>query len=93
MNLRPLKKKLLVRQDPPKEKVGGLFLPRNSRDLYDDYATIIAIGPDVKVEVKVGDRVLFKRQPSSALNPDSREGKDWEGLLMLDEDNVLAVIE
>lgn len=41
-----------------------------------------------------GDRILFKRQPASALNPDEREGDPhgWYGFLMLDEENVLGIV-
>lgn len=91
--IRPLKNKIIVQQDPPKEKVGSLFLPQNSRELYDDYGTVVAVGGDVKEDIKIGDRVLFQRQPGSALNPDKRDGaSEWDNLLVLDENNIVAVI-
>lgn len=90
--IKPLKGLVLVQQDPPKEKVGGIYLPQNSRDLYEDIGTVLGVGPGVD-DLKVGDRVLFKRQPGSALNPDTREGSgEWDNLLMMKEENILAVI-
>lgn len=87
MTIRPIRDQVLVKQDAVKEKLdSGIFLPQNSRDLYDDYATVIAVGPKV-VDVKAGDRVLFKRRPASAL-----EG-EWKDYLMLKEEDMLAVIE
>ncbi len=83
--IKPLKNKVIVRQDPPKEKQGGLYLPQNSRELYEDVGTIEAIGSDIKLDVKVGDRVLFKRRPASVL-----EG--FENLLLLLEEDLLAVV-
>lgn len=84
--LRPLKGIVLVRQNPPKEKVGGIYLPQNSRDLYEDIGIVEAVGLEVET-VKVGDKVLFKRQPNSALPEE-----EWENLLMLKEENIMAVI-
>jgi len=91
--VKPLKNKVIVRQDPPKEKLGGLYLPQNSRELYDDFGTVIAVGSEITCVV-AGDRVLFKRRPGSALNPDKREGtSDLDDLLVLQEEDLLAVIE
>ena len=85
--VRPLKNKLLVKQDPGQDKVGSLFI---SKTLHEDFGTVIAVGSDVKVDVKVGDRVLFQRQASSHIG---EELPEFENLLMLKEDNILAVIE
>lgn len=101
-NIRPLKDNVLVKQDPPKEKVGSLFVPQGSRDLYEDTGTVVAVGPGristggeiIRPDVKIGDRVLFVRQPGSALNPDTREGEsEWESLLMMKAENIIGVLE
>lgn len=95
MNIRPIRDNILVKQDKPKEKLAsGLFVPQNSRDLQEDFGTVIAVGPGkvldngtlVVPEVKPGDRVLFKRRPASII-----EGE--EDLLMLKDEDMLAVVD
>jgi chaperonin GroES len=104
-NLRPLKDQVLVRQDPSTDKVGkeGLLYAPQGSEQFPNYGTVIAAGPGipnkdgiyVPLEVKAGDRVLFKRKVGSAINPDPREG-DPDGMknyLMLREGDILAVVE
>lgn len=89
--IRPVKDRVLVRQDPPKEKLNnGLYLPQGSRELYDDIGTIIAKGPDCKGGYEVGDTVRFTRRPASDLGEASEE---WKNLLMLKDEDVNCVIE
>lgn len=95
--IRPLRDHVLVRQDPKKDKVGSLFVPENTRDLFEDVGTVIATGPGTPVEggvlpvsVKVGDRVAFKRRPASHLGDIDPL---WENLLMLRDDDMIAVLE
>lgn len=93
MNIRPIKNRVLVRQEPPQDKIGTLYVPQGLEH-YPNFATVVAIGPEVQSELKVGDRVLFKRKPDSALNPDTREGKsEFDDLLVLPEENILAIVE
>ena len=93
MLIKPIKDNVLVRQDPKQDKVGSLFVPQGS-ERYPDEGTVVLVGPDVKSELREGDRVVFKRQPGAALAPDSREGDSvYAGLLMLKEENILAVVE
>src|SRR5687768_18075321 len=56
----------------------GLFIPDGSRAGYDDVAEILAIGPKVDVKtlgINIGDRVMFRRRPGSAILPDPREDR------------------
>lgn len=85
--VRPLKNRVLVQQDPGQDKVGSLFV---SKALHDDFGTVIAVGSEVKIDVKVGDRVLFQRQAGSHIGEHVPE---FENLLMLKEENILAAIE
>jgi chaperonin GroES len=95
--IRPLRDNILVKQDPPKEKLNGLFLPQGSRDLYEDVGTVIATGPGTTVEggviipvsVKPGDRVAFKRRPASSLGDID---PDWENMLMLKDEDIIGVL-
>lgn len=84
--IRPLNDGVLLRQDPKKEKIGTLYVPETTRELYEDVGTIVALGPKVE-NLAVGDRVMFKRRPASAL-----EG-EWEGLLMLKQEDVIGCVE
>lgn len=100
----PIKDQVLVRQDPPKEKVGSgvLFAPQGSEE-YPPMGTVLKVGPGkvgpgggrIPLDVKPGDRVMFKRKPGSALVPDAREGDErgWKDLLVLTEDDILLVLE
>jgi chaperonin GroES len=94
--IRPLKDNIIVKQDKPKEKLAsGLFVPQNSRDLYEDTGEVIAVGTGrvlpngtvLPLSVKPGDRIYFKRRPASAL-----EG-EWEGLLVLRDEDVIGLCE
>ena len=89
--MRPIKDNVLVKQDAKENKVGSLFVPQGNEH-YPNFGTVLAIGSKV-VDVKVGDRVLFKRKPASALNPDSRESAEYVDLLMLPEDHILAIVD
>ncbi|MGN6106214.1 MAG: co-chaperone GroES [Kofleriaceae bacterium] len=100
----PIRDQVLVRQDPAHARLGnGLYAPDTcARELQDDYGTVIAVGKGrvnevgraIPLDVRVGDRVLFRRRPGSALVPDWREGgrEGWKDLVMLREDDILAII-
>jgi co-chaperonin GroES (HSP10) len=94
--IRPLGERILARQKAYTDQLpSGLYIPQGHRAGYEDRAEIIAIGPKVTADIKVGDIVIFERKPSRALNPDIREGdpENWKDLLMLKEDDILAVVE
>ena len=104
--VRPIGNGVLVRQDRPQEKVGReglIYAPQGSED-WPNIGTVIAVGPgkvnDHGVRVAMdeglvpGARVMFQRKPSSALEPDPREGNkpEWKDLLVLTEDDILGII-
>ncbi len=104
--LRPLHDQILVRQDFLSEQTsGGILIPdsaaRALRDLQQDLATVIAVGPGkygpngerVAPDLLVGDRVLFRRRPGTALFDGLEPGREeYRDLLMLTEDDVLGVV-
>ena len=101
--VRPINDQVLVRQDPPKDKIGSFYVPQGKEE-YPPLATVLAIGPGavndhgvrIPLDVKVGDRVLFKRRPGTALVPDWREGDSLElgkNTLMLRESDIIGVVE
>lgn len=102
---RPLKGKLLIKQDAADKMVGSsriLFAPDGS-EVYPNFGTVLALGSEfvtdhgvsIPFSVKIGDRVLFKRKPSAALHPDARESdvSGFKNLLMMTEEFILAVVE
>lgn len=97
---RPLGNRLIVRQQEWQNKVGSLFIPDGAREGYENVAEIRAIGPrvDASLDLKVGDRVMFKRKAGSALLPDPREVGAEEraklkDLLVLEDSDLIAVVE
>lgn len=85
--------KVIVRQDDPKKKIGALFVPQGKEE-YPNIGVVVSVGPKVQENVRVGDRVLFKRSPESALAGGwGREGDEFHGLIALPEDCIMAVLE
>ena len=82
MNVKPLADRVLIEPNPAEEKTaGGLFIP--------DTAKEIAAGPgtsDVKMEVKVGDQVLYGKYAGTEITID---GKDY---LIMKQGDILAII-
>lgn len=94
-NLQPLGARLVIRREELEETTaGGIVLPGASREK-PNRGTVISVGNGQilkdgsrsKMQVKVGDEVLF-----ASYGPDEiKLGEDE--FLMLHEDDVLAVIE
>ena len=94
--LRPLGTRVLIRQDAAEKKIGSIWLP-DGKEEWPAYGEVLAVGMKVPSEadpVKPGDRVYFKRKPSTAVNPDTREGdpEGWKDLLMMELDDIMAVV-
>lgn len=96
--IRPIRDQVLVKQDKPKEKLAsGLFVPQGHREAYEDFGTVIAVGPGrvseggtiIAPSVSPGDRVLFKRRPASSLED---MGPEFADMIMLKDDDILAVV-
>ena len=71
-----------VREKAEAKTVSGLYLPDNAKEK-PAYATVEAVGPDVK-HVKKGDKIVFKEYTTTELKVN-----DIEYLLVKEED-VLA---
>jgi chaperonin GroES len=93
--IRPLHEKVLVRRLEEEEiSKGGIVIPDSAKEKPAE-GEIIAIGKgrisdDGKVtplDVKVGDKVLFSKYSGTEIKVDGEE------LLIMGEDNILAVIE
>jgi chaperonin GroES len=91
--IRPLYDRVVVRRVNEEEKVGLLFIPEQAKEK-PSQGEVLAVGqgrrPDsgglVPLETKVGDRVMFGKYAGTEIV------YDGETLLILREDEVLAVI-
>ncbi len=95
MNIRPLHDRVLVRRmEEERTSAGGIIIPDNATEK-PNRGEIIAAGNgritdsgDVRaMDVKVGDQVLFGQYAGTAVKVDAEE------LLMMKEEDILAVIE
>lgn len=95
MALRPLHDRVIVKRlDNERTTASGIVIPESAAEK-PDQGEIVAVGPGKKtddgklhpVDVKVGDKVLFGKYAGQAVKVDGEE------LLVIREDEILAVIE
>ncbi|HFC92799.1 MAG TPA: co-chaperone GroES [Leucothrix mucor] len=95
MNIRPLHDRVLVRRmEEERKSAGGIIIPDNATEK-PNQGEIIATGNgritdsgDVRaMDVNVGDKVLFGQYAGTEVKVDG------ETLLMMKEEDILAVIE
>ncbi len=89
MKVKPLADRVLIEPNPAEEKTaGGLFIPDTAKEKPLS-GKVVAVGPgtsDVKMEVKVGDQVLYGKYAGTELNV---EGKDY---LIMKQGDIFAII-
>jgi len=93
INIKPLGNNILVEPLEREQKLpSGLVIPDSAKEKPQE-GKVVAAGPGktdhgqlVKMTVKVGDRVLYKRFGGDELKIDGKE------YLMVTEDDLLAVI-
>jgi chaperonin GroES len=95
MNLKPLADRLVIEPIEQEEvTAGGIILPETAKEK-PQQGKVIAAGPGrtddegdyIKMEVKVGDRVLYAKYSGTEIKMDGKK------LLILRESDVLAVVE
>ncbi|HHM12216.1 MAG TPA: co-chaperone GroES [Planctomycetaceae bacterium] len=95
IKLQPLGDRVVVRRDESEEKTaGGILLPDTAKDK-PARGHIVSVGDGrmldngnrVPLQVKVGDHVLFSSYAGETFKVDDEE------LLLMREDEILAVIE
>jgi chaperonin GroES len=96
MNLKPLSDRVVVRRvDSESVTKGGIVIPDAAAEKADQ-GTVLAVGPGkrnkdsgelVALDVAVDDRVLFGKFAGQTVKVDGEE------LLILKEDDILAVIQ
>ncbi|MBI4683161.1 MAG: co-chaperone GroES [Nitrospirae bacterium] len=95
MNLKPLKDRVLIKySEEPEKSAGGLFIPDTAKEK-PQRGEIVAVGSGKitedgkvqKMEVKVGDIVLFEKYSGSKINIDETE------YLIIKEDDILGIVQ
>lgn len=94
MKLRPLFDKVVVKQvDEKEQSVGGIFLPTAAQEKQ-EVAVVVAVGEggiidgkEVKMVVKVGDKVLYSKYAGSQFKIDGEE------VTVIKQSDILAIVE
>lgn len=89
MNVKPLSDRVLILPNPAEEKTaGGLIIPDTAKEK-PLAGKVVAVGPgtsEVKMEVKVGDQVLYGKYAGQEIQID---GVDY---LIMKQNDILAII-
>lgn len=94
MKLRPLGDRVVIKKVEAEETTkSGIVLPGTAKEK-PQMAEVIAVGPggvvdgkEVKMEVKVGDKVIFSKYSGNDVKIDGEE------LTILRQDDILAIVE
>ena len=89
MNIKPLSDRVVILPNPAEEKTaGGLFIPDTAKEK-PLMGTVKAVGPgtaDVKMEVAVGDTVMYGKYAGTEIHID---GTDY---LIMKQADIMAVL-
>lgn len=94
MNIKPLFDRVVLKIEKEQTtNVGGIFLPDMSKEK-SQIATVVSVGKggvvdgkEVKMEVEVGDRVLFSKFAGTEFKYENQD------LLIIKQTDILAVIQ
>lgn len=94
MKLKPLFDKVVVKQPKEKEQTAsGIFLPSAAQEKQ-EIAVVVAVGEggiidgkEIKMVVKVGDKVLYSKYAGSAFKLDGEE------VTIIKQSDILAIVE
>ncbi|NEZ46799.1 co-chaperone GroES [Clostridium niameyense] len=94
MNIRPLGDRVVIKTVEAEETTkSGIVLPGAAKEK-PQVAKVLAVGPgglvdgkETKMEVKVGDKVLFSKYAGNEIKLDGEE------VIILKQDDILAVVE
>lgn len=94
MKIRPLADRVVIKMVEAEEKTkSGIVLPGSAKE-QPQMAEIVEVGPggivddkEIKMEVKVGDRVLFSKYAGTEVKLDGKE------YTIIRQSDILAVVE
>ncbi|MBB6217547.1 chaperonin GroES [Anaerosolibacter carboniphilus] len=94
MNIKPLGDRVVIKKLEAEEKTkSGIVLPSQAKE-QPQMAEVVAVGPggvvdgkEIKMEVKVGDRVIFSKYAGTEIKYDGIE------YTILRQNDVLAIVE
>ena len=87
MKIKPLGKRILIKQTQQEEVTkSGIVLPGTASKEKPIIGEVLAVGRKIE-EVKVGDKVIFEKYSGTEI----KDGD--ETYLILEKDNVLAIVE
>jgi chaperonin GroES len=94
MKLKPLCDRVVIKQLEAEETTkSGIVLPSQSKEK-PQQAEVLAVGPggmvdgkDIKMEVKVGDRVIYSKYAGTEVKLDDEE------YIIVKQNDILAIVE
>ena len=94
MRLKPLGDRVVIQQLEAEEKTkSGIVLPSQSKEKPQE-AEVVAVGPggtvdgkEVKMEVKVGDRIIYSKYAGTEVKLDEDE------FIIVKQSDILAIVE
>ncbi len=87
MKIVPLGERVLLKAKEAETKTaGGLFIPQTAQEKT-QFATVVAIGDDENIKVKVGQTVLHDKYAGTQIKDNG------ENYLIVNSGDILAVIE
>ena len=94
MNIKPLGDRVVIKKLEAEEKTkSGIVLPGTAKE-QPQMAEVLAVGPggmvdgkEVKMELKVGDKVIFSKYSGTEVKLDGEE------MTILRQSDVLAIVE
>ena len=94
MKIRPLADRVVIKKFEAEEKTAsGIVLPTAAKE-QPQMAEVIEVGPggmvdghEVKMEVKVGDKVIFSKYAGNEIKADG------ENYIILRQSDILAIVE
>ena len=89
MNVKPLSDRVLILPNPAEEKTaGGLIIPDTAKEK-PLAGKVIAVGPgtsEIKMEVKVGDQVLYGKYAGQEINAVGTDS------LIMKQQDIMSII-
>ena len=87
MNVKPLGNRVLIKMKEQEEKTaGGIYIPETASQDKTQQGSVVAVGTDEDINVKVGDEVIYDKYAGTSINIDDLEH------LLLSSDDILAVV-